>query len=146
MERHLGPLAIAANLLQAAHCRLDTVILTFGYLTIKYQAMDAPEDLVGCTAILKSLEKRWLAADQDVFIAAVIVNPLYRTTPFAPHPRFTNARIKILLASLYSRFFKMPAPDMFYMELHEFLTESGRYRELSAMCAVHISTSRLKVH
>jgi len=145
MERHLEPLAIVANILQAAHCRLDTVLLTFGYLTIKYQAMVAPEDLVGCTAILNSLEKRWLAADQDVFVATVIVNPLYWTTPFAPHLRFTNARIKTLLASLYSRFFKAPPPEAFYTELHEFLTGSGLYTDFDTMCSLHVTSSRNRV-
>jgi hypothetical protein len=39
MEEHLEPLAIAANITQATNCRLDTVLLTFGYLVIRYQAM-----------------------------------------------------------------------------------------------------------
>ena len=101
MEQHLKPLAVAANITQAAHCRLDTVLLTFGFLVVQYRAMVKAEDLVGCAAILQSLEKRWLAADQDVFIATVIVNPLFQTTPFASGPRFIITRIKALLASLY---------------------------------------------
>ena len=90
LERHLEPLAIAANTTQATHCRLDTILLTFGYLVMRYRAMVAPEDHVGCMAILNSLEKRWFVADQNVFIATVIVNPFYQTTPFAPHSRFIN--------------------------------------------------------
>ena len=141
MERHLEPLAVAANITQAAHCRLDTVLLTFGFLVVQYQAMTSTEDLVGCTAILKSLEKRWFAADQDVFIATVIVNPFFRTTPFTPSPRFILARIKTLLASLYLRFFRSEAPDTFYTELHDFLMASDRYSELEATCARHINNA-----
>jgi len=63
MEQHLEPLAIAANITQAAHCRLDTVLLTFGSLIAQYKTMVGREDVVGCTAILESLEKCWLAAD-----------------------------------------------------------------------------------
>lgn len=141
MERHLEPLAVAANITQAAHCRLDTVLLTFGFLVVQYRAMTNTEDLVGCTAILNSLEKRWLAADQDVFIATVIVNPLFRTAPFASGPRFIIARIKTLLASLYLRFFQSEAPAMFYTELHDFLMASGRYDELESTCARHMYTA-----
>ena len=145
MERHLEPLAVAANITQAAHCRLDTVLLTFGFLAVRYRAMVDTEDLVGCAAILKSLEKRWLAADQDVFIAAVIVNPLFRTTPFIPGPCFIIAHVKSLLASLYLRFFLSEAPDVFYTEVHDFLMGSGRYSELGVTCARHVYTATREV-
>ena len=138
LERHLEPLAIAANTTQATHCCLDTVLLTFGYLVMQYCAMVAPEDHVGCMAILNSLEKCWFVADQNVFIATVIVNPFYQTTPFAPHSHFINARIKSLLGSLYSRFFKAHPPNKFYTELHDFLMGSGHYSELKVTCARHI--------
>ena len=104
-----------------------------------------PEDIVGCTAILKSLEKRWLAADQGVFIAAVIVNPFFRVTPFAPGPRFINAHIKSLLASLYFRFFQSHPPNTFHSELHDYLMGSGQYGELESTCAVHIFKSKQEV-
>jgi hypothetical protein len=147
MEQHLEPLAIAVNITQATHCRLDTVLLTFGYLVIRYQAMadQNTEDSVGSTAILGSLEKRWLAADQLVFIGAVIINPFFRTSPFAAHPRFINARIKSLLASLYFRFFRQEAPSVFYTELHDFLMGFGQYSELEVTCSRHIHTSRNEV-
>lgn len=146
LERHLEPLAVTANTLQATHCRLDTVLLAFGYLVKRYRAMVAPEDLVGCAAILNSIEKRWLAADQRVFIATVIVNPFYRTTVFSSRQRFTNAYIKHLLASLYSRFFGTPAPDQFYIELREFLTGTNQYAELDVTCArcVHCSGDEVR--
>lgn len=134
MERHLEPLAIAANITQAAHCRLDTVLLTFGSLVARYQAMTGPEDATARTAILNSLEKRWLAADQDVFIATVIVNPFFQASPFAPGPRFIVARIKTLLSSLYTRFFQSDPPDAFYEEVHEYLTRTGRYDVLKTIC------------
>jgi hypothetical protein len=103
------------------------------------------EDMVGCNAILNSLEKRWLATDQLIFIATVIVNPFFRTSPFAPHPRFINARIKSLLAGLYSRFFRLEASNAFYNELHEFLMSSGQYSELGATCARHMFNSKQEV-
>ena len=102
LEWHLEPLAVtAANTLQATHCRLDTVLLAFGYLTKQYRAMATLEDLVGCTAILNSIKKCWLAADQHIFIATVIVHLFYQTTAFAPLQCFINTQISQLLASLY---------------------------------------------
>ena len=103
--------------------------------------MIALEDQIGCGAVLASLKKHWLVADQGVFIAAVIVNPLYWTTPFAAHTCFMNAHIKSLLASLYLRFFKTDAPNDFYMELHDFLMGSCQYSELKVMCDRHIYSS-----
>ncbi|GLB43960.1 putative protein of unknown function (DUF 659) [Lyophyllum shimeji] len=89
MTRHLRPLAIAANVVQAAFCRVDQVLLTFGYLVMQYRAMTDEDDAVGCNAIVQSIERRWAKADQEVFIAAVILNPLYQTTPFAQLPSST---------------------------------------------------------
>ena len=146
MERHLKPLAVAANITQAAHCRLDTVLLTFGSLFACYRTMTGQDDTVGCTAILESLKKRWLAADQAVFIAAVIVNPFFRATPFAPGPHFINARIKSLLASLYFRFFQSQPPTGFHNELHEYLMGEGRYSELELTCTVHVHNFKHEVH
>jgi hypothetical protein len=87
---------------------------------------------------LNSFEKRWLATDQLVFIAAIIVNPFFRTAPFAPHLRFNNAHIKSLLGSLYSRFFQSDAPNVFHVELHNFLMGSGQYSELVVTCTRHM--------
>ena len=137
MERHLEPLAIAVNITQAAHCCLDTVLLTFGSLIARYRKMTSPEDVTACTAILNSLEKHWSVADQDIFIAAVIVNPSFRATPFTPGPHFTTAHIKSLLSSLYLRFFQSQPPNSFYTELHDYLMGSGHYRALEMVCSVH---------
>lgn len=77
MKRHLEPLAIAANVTQAAFCCLDTVLLTFGFLVMQYKRMSDEGDRIASHSIISSLEKRWMAADQDIFIAAVIVNPFF---------------------------------------------------------------------
>lgn len=87
MKRHLEPLAYAANITQAAHCRLDEVILTFGFLYDKYSTLSNAEDISVKEAVQKSLETRWAKADQAVFVAAVILHPLRMTKPFSTtHP------------------------------------------------------------
>jgi hypothetical protein len=81
IQKILEPLAIAANIAQASHTRLDHVLLMLGNLTrIFTQNLEFDEDLR--LGIIKSLEKRWKKADQDVFIAAVFLNPFIRASLF----------------------------------------------------------------
>jgi hypothetical protein len=101
--RHLRPLAEAANIIQSAFCRLDTVVLTFGYLFVTYTAMKDADDLPGCQAIIKSLASRWAKTDQEIFVAAIILNPFYRREPLAVTPMFNNAGITALLGRVFKR-------------------------------------------
>ncbi|KAH9988278.1 hypothetical protein BJV74DRAFT_796328 [Russula compacta] len=78
MKCHLEPLAYAANITQVAICHIDEVLMTFGWLVMHYKQMITdPDDAVGCQAIINSIEQWWAKADQDIFIAAVILNPFY---------------------------------------------------------------------
>ena len=54
----------------------------FGFLTLTYTEMlkgVSGEDEVMITAIMDSLEKRWGKVDQEVFVAVVILNLMYKT-------------------------------------------------------------------
>ncbi|GBE87752.1 hypothetical protein SCP_1104290 [Sparassis crispa] len=73
IRTHLEPLAIAANITQAPHTRLDHVLLTLSNLYCIYCSADTESDVH--EKILGSLEKRWKKADQDVFILAIFLNP-----------------------------------------------------------------------
>ncbi|KAF9647431.1 hypothetical protein BDM02DRAFT_3098174 [Thelephora ganbajun] len=137
MKLHLQPLGIATNVTQAPLCRLDTVLLIFGFLVMKYQQMVDNDDRAAPTAIISSLEKRWMAADQDIFIATVIVNPFFRIDPFGPHIRFVVAEVIGLLQRLYARFFREEAPHSFSTELRDYLWAEGQYSELHATCLRH---------
>jgi hypothetical protein len=66
----LEPLAIATNITQAPHTRLDHVLLTLGNLYRIYSTLEFDDEV--CTAILASLEKWRAKADQGVFILAVL--------------------------------------------------------------------------
>lgn len=131
----MEPLAIAANITQAAFCRLDTVLLTFGFLIKQYREMTDGEDLDAAASIIESIEKRWAVAEQEVFIACVIVNPFYQTKPFTMLYQLNNAGIQALLAKLWLRFYSEEAPDEFYVELREYLNGTDRYSNLAAHCA-----------
>ena len=64
----LQPLAIASNIAQANTFRLDDVLLVFGRLFGHYDeklgdSLRPLSSYTATTAILKSLKKRWAAAD-----------------------------------------------------------------------------------
>ncbi|KAF9058366.1 hypothetical protein BDP27DRAFT_1151824, partial [Rhodocollybia butyracea] len=75
IKNHLEPLAIAANITQSAFCRLYQVLLTLGSLYMHFQRLTDPLDVDIRTAVLKSIEGRWKKTDQEVFIAAALLNP-----------------------------------------------------------------------
>ena len=145
MKLNLEPLAIAANVTQAAFCRLDTVLLTFGFLVMQYQHMADEADRTASTSIISSLEKCWMAADQDIFIATVIVNPFFRADTFARHPRFVVAGIIELLRHLYTRFFLEEPQHLFDVELRDYLMAAGQYLELRATCLRHEAIAHQQV-
>ena len=145
MKLNLEPLAIAANMTQAAFCHLDTVLLTFGFLVMQYQQTTDEADRTASRSIIASLEKCWMAADQDIFISTVIINPFFRADPFAHHPRFVVASIIELLGRLYTRFFLEEPPHLFNVELCDYLTAAGQYSELHATCLRHKVTASQQV-
>ncbi|KAF8496685.1 ribonuclease H-like domain-containing protein [Russula emetica] len=132
VKNHLEPLAVANNIAQSAHCRLDQVLLMFGLLVMKYNDLKLrePNDATACDAILNSLEMRWANADQDVFIAAVLLNPIHKAAPFVKSTKFTAVAIYSLLSRLWTRFYNESIPDKFFRELKDYFEESGQYEDL----------------
>ncbi|KAG1720850.1 ribonuclease H-like domain-containing protein [Suillus lakei] len=132
MLTHIGPLALAVNFAQAAHCRLDEVLIILGYLISKYLSLlettTSPDDQIGLRAIIDSLEKRWSKCDQTVFIAAVILNPLYKAKPFAQIRQFTTAGITSLLLKLWQWFQSSPVPESLRKEILDYLQDRGDYK------------------
>jgi hypothetical protein len=138
LKTHLEPLARAANLAQAAFCRLDQILLTFGSLCMHYDNLRTkdPADLTGCTAIIDSIEKRWAKADQDVFVAAVILNPFIKTAPFSSQTRLvTRASILSLLKRLYARFFSITEEeDRLKESLQQLYSNLEGYLDATGIC------------
>jgi hypothetical protein len=56
--------------------------MTFSSLEMQYSKLTDAEDAVIQTALLESIEKRWEASDQTIFIASVILNPFLKINPF----------------------------------------------------------------
>ena len=145
MKRHLEPLTIAANITQALFCHLDTVLLTFGFLLMQYQHLTDDKDLDAAAAIMESLERRWAVADQQIFIAAVIVNPFYQGRPFAQLYFLNNTGIHTLLSHLWTHFYQTMAPQEFLTKLTEYLTHSGCYVSLRLHCSRASAEAQAKV-
>lgn len=145
MTRYLEPLAIAANIVQESFCRMDQVLLTFGFLTMKYRDEKMNHDPIGRDAIIKSVELRWSKSDQEVFIAAVLANPFYRTSPFAPLPVFSKAHIRVLFTKLYRRFFQVEPPTEFIEHAYDFLDGTGFFRGLEGQVKYELETALNKV-
>lgn len=131
LKRRLEPLAMASNITQSTHCRLDEVLLTFG--TIYKDVLDwdkvTENDIAVYLAVLASLEKRWKKSDQDIFIAAVILNPFIRKEAFAK--RFiNNAGVYALLSRLWTRFYRQAPPEELYKDVEDYLNFKGEYQNL----------------
>ncbi|KAH9062149.1 hypothetical protein EDB87DRAFT_1560081, partial [Lactarius vividus] len=101
-------LAIAANITQASTTRLDHVLTTLGNLYRIYS--DAQLEDAVQTKVLASLEKRWAAANQDPFIAAVVLNPFLRGTCFSREDvTLTPIGLCNMLKRLHLRIFRCEA-------------------------------------
>lgn len=146
VTRHLRPLAIAANIVQAAFCRIDQVLLTFGFLTMTYSNLTETEDAEGCNAIMASIEKRWAKADQEIFICSLILNPFIQTKAFGPLEFLTNAGIQGMIGKLWKRVFKSDtSPDELHLQLREYLDHTGMFKTLEHECLIEANQSERQV-
>jgi hypothetical protein len=121
----LEPLAIAANVSQASHTRLDHVLLTLGNLFRQYSDTESTtfdEDLR--LAVINSLEKRWKKTDQDGFIVAVFLNPYIQARLFKQQ-FLTEAQLYNIVERVYERIMRCRA-DLGFMDAFEDYKRSRR--------------------
>lgn len=111
-----------------------------------YRGLRDPEDILPCKSIIRSIEMRWAKADQEVFIAAVILNPFIQTAPFSPLPFLTVGGIHIMLQQLWSRLYPNTiAPDELSEQITDYLEGSGIFLHLSTLIDVEAKRAELKV-
>jgi hypothetical protein len=112
---------------------MDQVLLSFGFLVMQYQQLS--DEPVAQKAIIDSLELRWKKADQELFIASVLVNPFYRAEPFAAIRIMNIAGICALLTRVWKRLSNSMgnvAPPHFVEYISDFLRGMGRFQDLAA--------------
>ncbi|EKM52734.1 uncharacterized protein PHACADRAFT_198783 [Phanerochaete carnosa HHB-10118-sp] len=127
-----------ANILQSTSSRLDHVALVFGTLFLRFTNLAEDKDANAdeeeiCRAVCDSLNKRWLDSDQDILVAAVILNPHTRA---APLKSFWHADIIMLLARIWKRLFSSDTvPPAFYNEVKEYISDTGTYADMPNLAA-----------
>ncbi|KIK52705.1 hypothetical protein GYMLUDRAFT_64073 [Collybiopsis luxurians FD-317 M1] len=142
---HLEPLAIAANIIQAAHCCLDQVLVTFGYLFLQYLRMNVT-DCCGCDAIIASIESRWQKADQELFVAAVLLNPVYQNLPFSWISAFNLAGIQNLLMQIWDCFFPAERLNLeFLNHLDDYFHNQGFFAHLPSRVTLELGNAMTNV-
>jgi len=131
MKNFLEPLAIASNITQADSAHVDIILITFAFLYICYSKLLDAEDIKACGAILVSIERHWLEADQDVFIAGVLLNPFHKAKPFRAPPFLTLAGLYNLLHRLWKRFYHEDPPAELYVEYKAYINGTGDFQAMN---------------
>lgn len=71
-----------------------------------------------------------MSSDQDVFIAALILNPAHKTQPFAKSSWFSDALVVVLMCRLWVRLFKEVLPGELVREIPDYLADQGFYAQM----------------
>ena len=118
----------------------------FGFLFLNFGHLRGVDEIEIRETMLHAIESRWNRADQDVFIACVILNPFHKTEPLTTHPSLTNAGVYALLVRLWKRFYKATPPYELHTNLCDYFAETGPYvgmtETLNAIrldCTEHVS-------
>jgi hypothetical protein len=153
---HLQPLAIAANITQGSSTRLDHVLTTLGNLYRIYSNPDLEAEVRD--KVLASLEKRWAAADQDPFIAAVVLNPfLCGRCLSRANPMLTPIGLCNMLKRLHFRVFREEVDASFQSAFMDYCNERKEFhpdfmaleewtataKERASFCGIYIVNSML---
>lgn len=118
-------LAVANNITQASHVRLNHITITLGNL---YHIYSGPEfDVQVQDCILGSLEQRWAVADQDVFILAVLFNPYIRARCFSTS-HLAHGVLYDMAEHVFQRLFGPEEPGLnFMLAFDEYIDGVGAY-------------------
>ena len=136
-KRILNPLSIAQLITQANTTRLNPILLTTGKLYTQYQAfyVEASRECERqcCTVLMASLECQWENCNQDIFIAAAILNPFIERRRLCFNldiPTWQHSGLYHLLVRLFERFYG-PAPPEMWIDWVECKSCSGAFSDVS---------------
>lgn len=123
--------------MQATHTHLDDVPLIFGMLTKEYRDLqiDDGNDEEVIKAMLKSIEKRWKATNQEIAILTIILHPALKLAPFAALPSFLCVSIWSMITCAWKQFFNLSTPvgaNGLFDELCEYLDGTEKYLAFDA--------------
>ncbi len=122
----LEPLAIAANITQGPTTRLYHVLLTLANLFRIFS--DPTIEVVIRDGVKASLEKRWAAADQDVFIAGVVMNPYIRNSCFSGKVQeLTPIGLFTIIKRVCERVLRVETNNDFYAAFMDYLEDEREF-------------------
>ena len=140
---HLKPLAIATNILQASHARLDHVLFTLANLYHTYSADEIEPDVRD--HMLGKLEARWEKnADQDLFILAGFLNPYVRASCFNQQV-LCGQDIVNLAIRVFTRLFECKPEASFSMAVESYMYREGHYSDEAMSLSQHLSNANHNV-
>lgn len=144
----LEPLAIAANVTQASHTRLDHVLITLGNL-FRIYTNEITFDEASRNKILSSLETRWAAADQDIFIAGVFLNPYIRGRIFK-RAVLTLSAMYDLVERVFERVYSKKADLFFFLAFTDYEARKEEFSDagmnLDKMAELYQREVREQIH
>ncbi|CDO78287.1 hypothetical protein BN946_scf184674.g9 [Trametes cinnabarina] len=136
VETHLRPLAVATNILQARHTRMDHVLLMLGNLYRLYDTDNVELDVR--ERMLARLELRWkkgAGSDQPLFILAVFFNLYIRGYCF-DREALPPSDIYNMAIQAFTRFFDVPPGPDFTDTLVDYSQNSAEFtNELMGLAA-----------
>ncbi|KAG0705863.1 hypothetical protein DFH29DRAFT_799535, partial [Suillus ampliporus] len=126
----LEPIALMMNIHQAAYSKSEHISISFGFLSYCYLRIGDDTDLVAQNVVLKSAEYCSGQVDQEVFIAAIAINPLYKDKPFSNISLMTYAGLMSLFSHLWKCFYGGMAPLKLFTDLNNYLKSAPKFQPL----------------
>jgi hypothetical protein len=123
---HLEPFTIATLALQAPDAKLPVVPITLGNL---YHIFSDPSIEASIRhTVHESLEKCWAKADQDFFIAALLLNPYIHGRCFASGLSFlTPAGLYGIVKRVYERVMQVTAELELHQVFQDYMSNSNEF-------------------
>ncbi|KAF8883356.1 hypothetical protein CPB84DRAFT_1850999 [Gymnopilus junonius] len=110
-----------------------------GWLYMEYHKLSDAEDAPVHDSLFKSIKQCWEKADQDVFIAAIFLNPFLKSSPFQKNLRLiSTGSIHTLLSRLWLHFYSTPVPTELYEEI---IDNKEVYADLENACTTLKATA-----
>ena len=115
----------------------------------QYWVLCRDADVAGATEIIDSIEKQWACADQELFIASIILNPFYLSSEkylvFANLLFLNKAGTHALLSCTYQWLFQQEMSDKFTDNVNDYLGGKGLFSNLDIYVARSINVADHKV-
>ncbi|KAL0064720.1 hypothetical protein AAF712_008266 [Marasmius tenuissimus] len=140
IKSHLEPLAIAANITQAATCWLDQVMFTLGFLYYKFLQFTDPQDGAIRQVVLGSISEHWNKCDwQDVGLGCAILNPFVSLSSFHHIEQLSKNGILQLMQRLWTQFYNSNAPQELLTNINDYFDRKGSFIAVESVAVMHLN-------